>query len=89
MSHTINWVGFNPHITFNDTIDTSEIIFVANLFISDKRFDSMDYQLWDFRHVIAAKLAEADINIIGALDASSSLWNTKMMIALIATEPNK
>jgi len=88
MSHRINWVGNNPHIAFYGTIDTNKFIFVRNLFISDKRFDLMNYQLWDFRHANAAKLSKVDISVLAALDITSSIWNKEMMIAFIATEPN-
>lgn len=88
MSYRINWVGNNPHIAFYGTIDTNKFLFVRNLFISDKRFDLMNYQLWDFRHVNAVKLTKEDISVLAALDISSSIWNKKMMIAFIAIEPN-
>ena len=63
MSHRINWVGNNPHIAFYGTVDANKFIFVRNLFISDKRFDLMKYQLWDFRYVNATKLTKDDDKI--------------------------
>lgn len=84
MNYEINWNDVNPCIRFEDAINFEAINKINELLIGHKNFDNMAYQIWDFIEVQDLDLSEGDLKIIAALDKSSSIWNKKMKIALVA-----
>ncbi len=68
-------------VTFKD-IDAAD-----GLLYGDARFEKMDFQIFDSTDVEEFDLSAIDLQMIGALDKSSSVWNKKMKVALVAKDP--
>lgn len=88
MGHSLFWVNSNPIIQFEGDINIETIITINNSFIGHKNFDIMKYQIWDFLKVNKFQAAKNEISILGVLDRSSTTWNKKMKIALLANKKN-
>ncbi len=91
MSYNIIWNNNNVIINFIEKPSVKQVMRINEKIIGDPRFDSMEYQLWDFRYTKEIKrveeIEEDQIKIIATLDMSSMYWNRNIKIALVSKNP--
>ena len=85
-TYRINWINVNPYITFNEKTNFEAIIEINEFLVGRIEFDDMEYQIWDFSLTNELLVTDNEIEIIYALDKSSSIWNKTMKVALIAID---
>jgi hypothetical protein len=84
MANKITWNTSNIIVRFEGVVTAEEIMGIDNLIYGDPRFDSMNYQIFDYSRVEKMALSEADTEIIGTLDKTASVWNRHVKIAIIS-----
>lgn len=83
MSFQLDWKGSNVIVTFQGIPDFEEILRANNLIVNDPRFDTMEFQVFDFSSVEKFSITERDAEILAVLDKTSAHWNRKINVALI------
>ncbi|QGY43330.1 hypothetical protein GM418_06550 [Maribellus comscasis] len=84
MANEIYWKNSNIIIRFNGTVTADEIMSVNDLIYGDSRFDSMNYQIFDYSKVEKMAMNEIDSEVIGTLDKTASMWNRKLKVAVVS-----
>ncbi|MCG6187860.1 hypothetical protein [Maribellus maritimus] len=85
MANEISWNNSNIIVRFNGIVSADEIMSVNDLIYGDSRFDSMDYQIFDYSKVEKMAMNEIDTEVIGTLDKTASMWNRKLKVAVVST----
>jgi len=85
MSFTTKWDGSNIVVKFKGKVSFREIDEADSLIYGDKRFDQMQYQIFDFADIDEFILSEHEMKVIGSLDKASSNWNNNVKVAVVTT----
>jgi hypothetical protein len=85
MSFNIVWGKGSVIMSFEGDIDTDEIIYANNKLCGDSKFDELDYQICDFSDIKSIAVFDKHAEIIASMDDNSTVWNTKMKVAIVET----
>jgi len=86
MDYEIDWNGNNAIIKMYGVVGFDEINFVNGLLYGDKRFEEMNYQLFDLSQVEQCNLSARDFEMLGKLDKKSSIWNKFINVAVVFSD---
>jgi len=88
MSYQIVFREKGVIVSFEGEINTQEIIDANSKLFGESRFDDLDYQIFDFTGVHKMEINDNQAKILATLDDNSTIWNSKMQVALVDTDPN-
>ncbi len=83
MTFNINWDKNGVYVKFRGIVNAQDLIDANNYVISNKIFEEIDYQIFDFSSIDEFKILTEDINIIGTMDKSQSEFKKNMKVAII------
>lgn len=86
MGFTVKWQKRGVIVVFDGILKADDIIKANNNLYGDKRFDTMEYQIFDYRFVDGHDIDESDIGVIGILDKSASKWNRNIKSCNITSD---
>ena len=86
MSYNITWQDSNVILSFESNVIYQDIYEADNIIYGDPRFDNMKYQIADFSKLEKFELTEEEVQIIAALDKSSSRWNNEIKLAVVTSD---
>jgi hypothetical protein len=86
MTFNINWYKKGVYIKFRGVVTSQDLIDTNNYIISNGKFDSIDYQIFDFLDIDDFKITPYDITIIGTMNKSQSEFKENMKIAIITND---
>lgn len=86
MGYKINWERRGVLVEFQDKSTGMDVINIDNLLYSYDKFEKMRYQLWDFTNSTEIIFTDEEMEIIGVLDKSASVWNKSMLVAIVSTD---
>ena len=87
MPHTINWNKEGVEVKFRGLLRPEDILTVNDILYRDSRFDTINYQLYDFLEVDEVNGSEVDVELIGTIDKQISIWNNKFKGVILAKDP--
>lgn len=88
MTFNINWDKEGVYVKFRGLVTAQDLIDSNNYLMSNAKFDSINYQIFDFLDIEEFKVSSYDISIIGTMNKSQSEYNKDMMIAIISEDNN-
>ncbi len=88
MGYKINWEKDGVLVEFFEKSTGQDVINIDNYLYSFDKFEKMKYQLWDFSNSSEITFTDEEMEIIGVLDKSASIWNKSMLVAIISTDNN-
>jgi hypothetical protein len=86
MGFDITWMGNNVIVSLSGKVSFKDIDTADGMLYGDARFEKMEYQIFDHTDVEEFNVSTSDLQMIGALDKSSSIWNRKMKVALVTRD---
>jgi len=86
MSYIIFWEEKGVFVEFQDIASGKDVIRIDDILYSNDRFEKMKYQLWDFTKSKQLFFTDEEMEIIGVLDKSASIWNKKMLVPIVTTD---
>ena len=86
MTFNINWDKNGVYVKFRGVVNARDLIDANNYVISNKNFESINYQIFDFNSIDAFEITKEDITIIGTMDKSQSEFKIKMDVAIVTNE---
>lgn len=86
MSYDIKWSDNNVIVTFRETVSFQELHQVNNIIYGSSSFDTIKYQIFDFGQVKTYNITQAEVEALGMLDKTSTIWNQHIKGALIITD---
>ena len=87
MAYIIEWTEANVIVKFQGVLTKKDILEADDKIYGNPKFDKMKYQIFDYTGVENVDLTESDIEIIGILDKNSAIWNNRVKIAVVTTNP--
>ena len=86
MKDKTTWVAGGVLITLSEQLTGKELFQLNEKVYSDSRFDNIRYQLWDLTSVTEFNANIEDMAIIAAHDRAAALSNSRMKVAIVATD---
>ncbi|MBI5538482.1 MAG: hypothetical protein HY951_00350 [Bacteroidia bacterium] len=86
MGYKINWEKRGVFVEFKDNSTGKDVINIDNILYSYDKFEKMKYQLWDFTESKENVFSDEEMEIIGILDKSASIWNKSMLVAIVSND---
>lgn len=86
MGYKINWEKRGVFVEFKDNSTGKDVINIDNILYSYDKFEKMKYQLWDFTDSKENVFSDEEMEIIGILDKSASIWNKSMLVAIVSND---
>ena len=86
MTFNINWDKEGVYLKFRGVVTAQDLIDANNYIISNGKFDSIDYQIFDFLHIDDFKITPYDITIVGTMDKSQTEFNKNMKVGIITQD---
>lgn len=88
MTFNINWDKEGVYVKFRGIVTAQDLIDSNNYLMSNAKFDSIDYQIFDFLDIEKFKVSSYDLSIIGTMNKSQTDFKKDMMIAIISEDDN-
>jgi hypothetical protein len=88
MATKIIWQEKGILFVHSETVTVDEVLEANNVMYGDPRFDKIQYQISDYTGVTSNLITFSDARVVGKLDNTSSVWNPKMLIAIVSTDEN-
>ena len=85
MSYNLNWIKNDVVITFEDDVNFEDITQANQIIYGSPKFDNMRYQIVDFQKVNHVSISEDELDVIGTLERSATIWNNEVKIACVTT----
>ena len=87
MASKIIWEENGFLVKHSGTVTDEEVMMVNDIMYGDARFEKISYQIADFTDVTDNRITHRDAKVIGTMDRTSSVWNSKKMkIAIVTTD---
>ena len=86
MTFNINWDKKGVYVKFRGTVNAQDLIDANNYVISNKNFEDIDYQIFDFLTIDEFDIRIKDIQIVGLMDKSQSEFKKTMKVAIITID---
>lgn len=83
MTFNINWDKTGVYVKFRGIVSSQDLIDANNYVISNKNFESINYQIFDFNNIDQFNITQEDINIIGTMDKSQTDFKKEMKVAIV------
>ncbi|MBN1597239.1 MAG: hypothetical protein JW894_03020 [Bacteroidales bacterium] len=77
MTFFVNWNADGVIVKFEGTLTFDLIMKVNDFLTGNSQFDSILYQVWDFRKVTTVAITKEDAMPLAALAKSASRWTKK------------
>ncbi len=88
MGYSIFWEKKGVFVDFQEIATGKEVIKIDDILYSHDNFEKMRYQLWNFTKSEEIIFSDEEMEIIGVLDKSASVWNKSMLVAIVTTDNN-
>ena len=88
MTFNINWDKNGVYLKFRGIVNAQDLIDANNYVISNKSFDQINYQIFDFLDIDEFDISDNDINILGMMDKSQSEFKSEMKVAMVSNDNN-
>lgn len=88
MTFNINWDQYGVYVKFRGIVTAQDLIDANNYLISNKNFEDINYQIFDFINIDGFNITKEDIQIVGTMDKSQSDFKKEMKVAIV-TQDNK
>lgn len=85
MSYKLNWIKNDVVIIFKDDVDFEDIAQANEIIYGSPKFDNMKYQIIDFQNVSNVSISKDELDVIGTLEKSATIWNNEVKIACVTT----
>lgn len=89
MATKIFWEEDGILFKHSDTVTDEEVRRMNDLMYGDVRFETITYQIADYTHVTKNLITPLDAKVVGTLDRTSSVWNSRKMKLAIVTRDEK
>jgi hypothetical protein len=89
MAYKIIWEEKGFLVLFSGTVTEQEVKAVNDIMYGDKRFNTISYQMADYTDATDIRISPRDAKIIGVLDKTSSMWNSKKVRNVVVTKDPK
>ena len=89
MASKIIWEENGILVKHSGTVTNEEVMEINDIMYGDKRYESITYQIADYTEVTNNLLTAANAKVIGTLDRTSSVWNSKKMRLAVVTTDEK
>ena len=86
MTFNINWDKKGVYVKFRGIVTPQDLIDANNYVISNAKFESVDYQIFDFLHIDDFKISAYDIAIIASMDKSQTEFIKDMKVAIVTQD---
>ncbi len=86
MSFNLNWIEDDVVIIFEDDVDFEDITQANEIIYGSQKFDNMEYQILDFQNVTKVNISKDELEVIGTLEKSATVWNDEVRIACVTKE---
>lgn len=86
MGYKINWEKRGVFVEFDENSTGKDVINIDNILYSYDKFEKLKYQLWDFTNSKTNIFTDEEMEIIGTLDKSASIWNNSMLVAIVSND---
>lgn len=83
MTFNINWDKKGVYVKFRGIVSSQDLIDANNYVISNKNFEDIAYQIFDFLSIDEFNIVKKDIQIIGLMDKSQSEFKKDMKVAIV------
>jgi hypothetical protein len=87
MPYTITWMPDGVLIRLSGEITFEENMKFNGEIYGDARFESLRYEIGDFREVTKFHVSEKETTVIANLERHSARWNSRMKVAHITSDP--
>ena len=87
MSYTITWMPHGVVIRLSGEITFEENMKFNGKIYGDARFETIRYEIGDYRNVTKFHVSEKETTVIANLERQSSRWNNHMKVAHITSDP--
>lgn len=84
--YTYEWIESNFVVTFIGDISYVDIMEANNVMFRDIRFDTMQFQIFDYSKITSIDLTDNVSDIIANLDAVANVWNKNMKVATVTSD---
>lgn len=86
MTFNINWDKHGVYVKFRGIVNAQDLIDANNYVISNKNFEDINYQIFDFSSIDEFKITTEDITIVGTMDKSQAEFKGNMKVAIITQD---
>lgn len=86
MTFNINWDKNGVYVKFRGNVTPQDLIDANNYVISNAKFESIEYQIFDFLHIDEFLITSYDITIIGTMDKGQVDFKEKMKVAILSQD---
>lgn len=86
MTFNINWDKKGVYVKFRGIVNAQDLIDANNYVISNKNFEKIDYQIFDFLTIDEFKITMEDIALIGSIDKSQAEFKKDMKVAILTKD---
>jgi len=86
MTFNINWDKKGVYVKFHGIVNAQDLIDANNYVISNAKFETINYQIFDFLNIEDFKITSYDINIIGVMDKSQTDAKKEMKVAIVTQD---
>src|SRR5512133_814517 len=83
MSFVIKWEKYGAVVEFKEVLSYDQVMQANDLLIGNRHFDSIFYQLWDFRGVTVVQIKVEEALPVAVLAKASSGWSRNQCIAIV------
>jgi len=87
MPYTITWLPEGVVICLNGEITFEENMKFNGELYGDPRFETIKYEIGDYRGVTKFHVSEKETEVIASLEKHSSRWNSHLKVAHVTTDP--
>ena len=89
MASEIIWEEGGILVKHSGTVTSQEVMSINDMIYGDIRFEKIIFQIADYTAVKHNRISVKTAKIVGTLDRTSSIWNTKKMrLAIITADEN-
>lgn len=85
MSFQLKWEKNDVIIIFENDIGFEDITQANQIIYGSPKFDNMRYQIVDFQNVGNVSISMDELDVIGTLERSATIWNNEVKIACVTT----
>lgn len=83
MTFNINWDKKGVYVKFRGIVTAQDLIDANNYVLSNAKFESINYQIFDFLRIDDFKITSHDITLIATMDKSQTESKEEMKIAIL------
>ncbi len=87
MPYSITWMPEGVVIRLSGEITFEENMKFNGELYGDSRFETIKYEIGDYRGVTKFHVSEKETEVIASLEKHSSRWNSHLKVAHVTTDP--